>query len=70
MIHLDLLTGVARERRDELVRQAAAQRLVAAVRATRRQQEPDSKPVRWRRRFAASLRRHDARQCEAGAGGR
>jgi hypothetical protein len=69
MIHLDLLT-IARQRRDELIRQANRRRLAATVSATRRQQETDPDPVRRRRRFAASLLEHDATEWEAGAGER
>jgi hypothetical protein len=66
MIHLDLLT-VAHQRRDELIREADGRGLAAAVRATRRQQEPAPDAVRRRRRFAASLLEYNAAEWEAGA---
>ena len=67
MTHLDLLADMAHERRDEFLRQADARRLAAAVRATRGQQEPNSDPPRWVRRFASSLHGHHAAQARAGA---
>jgi hypothetical protein len=67
MTHLDLLSDVAHERRDEFHRQADARRLAAAVRATRGRQEPDSDPVRWLRRFASSLHGRQAAQAKSGA---
>ena len=44
MTDLDLLTEMARERRDEFLRQADERRLAAAVQATRGQQEHNSDP--------------------------
>jgi hypothetical protein len=67
MTHPDLLTHLARARRDELLRQADARRLAAAVRPTEGRREAHVDPVRWRRRFAGSFGGRDAAPAGAGA---
>lgn len=67
MTHADLLTYLARARRDELLRQADEQRLAAAVRAPERRREAYVDPVRWRRLFAGSFDRRGAAPARVGA---
>jgi hypothetical protein len=67
MTHLDLLIGLARDRGDDFLRQAAEGRLAAAARSTQKQRGHHVDPVRRRRRSAGSTARRSASQVEAGA---
>ena len=67
MTDLYLLTEVARERRDEFLRQADERRLAAAMQAIRGHQEHNPDPFLSRLRFARSIHRHHTSRASAGA---